>query len=61
MNGHGKSDRPIVPRKLPNKGSGAPELAEAVLSRTYHLAGAHLVHASNTDTAWPLVSPSCWA
>jgi hypothetical protein len=28
MNNHGKSDRPIVPEKLPNKGGGAPQPAE---------------------------------
>ncbi len=33
MDGHGKSDRPIVPRKPPNKGRGAPRLAEAVEER----------------------------
>jgi group II intron reverse transcriptase/maturase len=33
MNGHGESDRPIVPKKLPNKGSGAPQPAEEVEGR----------------------------
>jgi len=33
MNGHGKSDRPIVPRKRPNKGGGAPLPAEVVEGR----------------------------
>ena len=28
MNGRGKSDSSIVPRKLPNKGGGAPRSAE---------------------------------
>lgn len=30
MNGSGKSDEPVVPRKLPNKDRGAPRSAEAV-------------------------------
>jgi len=33
MNGRGKSDRPIVPAKRSNKGSGAPLAAEAVEGR----------------------------
>lgn len=33
MNGHGKSDRPIVPGKQPNKGGGAPSFTEAVEGR----------------------------
>ncbi len=33
MHGCGKSDRPIVPGKLPNKGDGAPWLAEEVEGR----------------------------
>jgi RNA-directed DNA polymerase len=33
MNGPGKSDRPIVPKKPPNKGSGLPLFAEAVEGR----------------------------
>jgi len=33
MNGNGKSDRPIVPKKLPNKGCGAPQSAEEVEGR----------------------------
>ncbi len=33
MNGHGKSDRPIVPRKLPNEGGGAPLFEEGVEGR----------------------------
>ncbi len=33
MNGGGKSDKPVVPGKLPNKGSGAPMLAEGVEER----------------------------
>ena len=33
MDGRGKSDRPIVPKKPPNKGRGAPRLAEAVEER----------------------------
>jgi hypothetical protein len=33
MNGRGKSDSSIVPRKLPNKGSGAPQSAEGVEGR----------------------------
>jgi hypothetical protein len=28
MNGHGKSDSPILPKKAPNKGDGAPTSAE---------------------------------
>ena len=33
MNGHGKSDRPVVPPKPPNKGDGAPSPAEGVEGR----------------------------
>lgn len=33
MHGHGNSDRPVVPTKLPNKGSGAPLSAEGVEGR----------------------------
>jgi hypothetical protein len=33
MNKRGKSDSPIVPEKLPNKGSGAPRPAEEVEER----------------------------
>ena len=33
MNGRGKSDSFIVPRKLPNKGGGAPRSAEGVEGR----------------------------
>ena len=33
MNGHGKSDGPIVPRMYPNKGSGAPLSAEGAEGR----------------------------
>ncbi len=33
MNGRGKSDRPIVPEKQPNKGDGAPPSAEVVEER----------------------------
>lgn len=33
MNGSGKSDEPVVPRKLPNKDRGAPRSAEAVEGR----------------------------
>jgi len=33
MYGCGKSDRPIVPGKLPNNGTGAPVLAEEVEGR----------------------------
>jgi len=33
MNRSGKSDEPVVPRKLPNKDRGAPRLAEAVEGR----------------------------
>jgi len=33
MNGSGKSDRPIVPRKPPNKAAGAPAAAEGVEER----------------------------
>ena len=33
MNEHGKSDRPIVPKKLPNKGSDASLFAEGVEGR----------------------------
>lgn len=33
MNGHGKSDRPIVPAKSPNKGSGASGPAEGMEGR----------------------------
>ena len=33
MNGRGKSDSSIVPRKLPNKGGGAPLTAEGVEGR----------------------------
>ena len=33
MNGHGKSDRPIVPRKPPNKDRGAPRSAEEAEGR----------------------------
>jgi hypothetical protein len=33
MNGRGKSDSPVVPGKLPNKGSGAPQPAEEVEGR----------------------------
>jgi RNA-directed DNA polymerase len=33
MSGRGKSDSPKVPRKLPNKGCGAPRSAEAVEGR----------------------------
>jgi len=34
--------------------TGRPELDRAVISRTYHLDGAHLVHVNNVDTDWPL-------
>jgi group II intron reverse transcriptase/maturase len=33
MNGHGKSDRPVVPEKLPNKGSDASLFTEGVEGR----------------------------
>ena len=33
MHGNGKSDRPIVPEKVSNKGSGAPETAEKLEER----------------------------
>ncbi len=33
MNGRGKSDSLIVPRKLPNNGSGTPRSAEVVEGR----------------------------
>ncbi len=33
MHGHGKSGSPVVPGKLPNKGSGAPPSAEGVEGR----------------------------
>ena len=33
MNDHGKSDRPVVLEKPPNKGSGAPQSAEEVEGR----------------------------
>ena len=33
MNGRGKSDSPIVPRKLPNKGRSALRFAEEVEGR----------------------------
>ena len=33
MNARGKSDRPIVPEKFPNKGSGAPRLADGMEER----------------------------
>jgi len=33
MNDHGKTDRPVVLEKLPNKGSGAPQSAEEVEGR----------------------------
>ena len=33
MNGNGKSDRPVVPEKLPNKATGAPVAAEGVEER----------------------------
>ena len=33
MNERGKSDSPIVPEKLPNKGRGAPRSAEEVEGR----------------------------
>ena len=33
MNGRGKSDSSIVPKKLPNKGRGAPRPAEGVEGR----------------------------
>jgi hypothetical protein len=33
MNKRGKSDSPIVPEKLPNKGCGAPQPAEGVEGR----------------------------
>lgn len=33
MDNHGKSDRPVVPEKLPNKGSGAPRPAEEMEGR----------------------------
>jgi RNA-directed DNA polymerase len=33
MNGNGKSDRPVVPGKLPNKATGAPVAAEGVEER----------------------------
>ncbi len=33
MNGSGKSDRPVVPEKLPNKAAGAPAAAEGVEER----------------------------
>jgi len=33
MNDHGKSDRPVVLEKPPNKGSGGPQSAEEVEGR----------------------------
>ena len=33
MNERGKSDSPIVPKKLPNKGSGAPRSTEEAEGR----------------------------
>jgi len=33
MNGRGKSDSPVIPGKLPNKGGGAPQPAEEVEGR----------------------------
>ena len=34
--------------------TGRPQLERAVIHRTYHLDGAHLVHVNNVDTEWPL-------
>ncbi len=34
--------------------TGRPELAQAVLTKTYHLADEHLTHVNNINTEWPL-------
>lgn len=34
--------------------TGRPELAQAVLTRAYHLGREHLAHISNVDSEWPL-------
>ena len=34
--------------------SGRPELAQAALTQTYHLADEHLTHVNNVNTEWPL-------
>ena len=34
--------------------TGRPDLAQAVLTNTYHLADEHLTHVNNVNTEWPL-------
>jgi hypothetical protein len=50
MNDHGKSDGPILPVKLPNKGGGAPRSAEGVEGRGP--AKGNLFQQSRVRTQW---------
>ena len=50
MYDHGKSDSLIVPKKLPNKGSGAPRSAEEVEGRG--LAKGNLVQQNRVRIQW---------
>ena len=48
MNGHGKSDNCVLPKKLPNKGGGAPSYAEGAEGR--ELAKGNLVQQNRDHT-----------
>jgi group II intron reverse transcriptase/maturase len=48
MNGHGKSDNSVLPKKLPNKGGGAPSSTEGVEGR--ELAKGNLVQQNRDHT-----------
>jgi len=50
MNDHGKSDGPVLPRKLPNKGGGAPQPAEEAEGRGP--AKGNLVQQNRVRTQW---------
>lgn len=50
MNDHGKSDDSTVPKKLPNKGGGAPQSAEGVEGR--ESAKGNLFQQSRVRTQW---------
>ena len=48
---HGERDRHFVTAV---EWTGRPQLAEAVMTRTYRLSNEHLVHVNNVDTQWPV-------
>ena len=48
---HGERDHHFVTAV---EWTGRPELDKAVIARTYHLHGEHLLHINNVDTDWPI-------